>query len=88
MTDDRNASHALHPRPFEDGHALTYTVREVYEAAGEFKSQHHYPEAAAYAFALAQQHANFAELRNTAGEVIADYVRGQKVRWYVEGSAP
>jgi hypothetical protein len=73
---------AFHPKPFDDGHALTFTVREIYENAGEFLSQHHDRQAAAHAFALAQKHASYVELRDMGGEVIAEYVRGQGAQWY------
>lgn len=77
----------LRPKPFADGHALTFTVREVYDGAGEFLSQHHDRKAAAYAFALAQKHASYVELRDPDGGVIADYVRGQGAQWYAPREA-
>jgi hypothetical protein len=64
------------PVAFADGHALTFTVREIHDPAGEFLSHHHDRRAAAHAFALSQKHARYAELRDTNGAVIADYVRG------------
>jgi len=72
----------LHPKPFADGHALTFTVREIYDGAGEFLSQHHDRKAAAYAFARARRHASYVELRDTDGRVIADYVRGDGAQCY------
>lgn len=72
---------------FADGHALTFTVREIHDPAGEFLSQHHERLAAAYAFALAQKHARYAELRDTDGRVIADYVRGEGACWYLPDGA-
>ena len=85
---DRHSSRPLQPRPFEDGHALTFTVREIYDASGEFQSQHHDRKAAAHAFALGSRHASYVELRDENGRVIADYVRGQGTRWYEQGGAP
>ena len=85
MTYDKQTPRAF--RPFEDGYALTYTVREIYDAAGEFLSQHHSRIEAAHAFALAQKYASYVELRDTAGTVIADYVRGQGAQWYAQGGA-
>lgn len=82
MTDHHHQAHDLRVRPFEDGHALTFTVREIHDPAGEFLSQHHERRAAAYAFALAQKHASYVELRDTDGTVIADYVRGEGACWY------
>jgi len=82
MTDHQRDAYAMRVRPFEDGHALTFTVREIHDPAGEFLSQHHDRRAAAYAFALAQKHASYAELRDTDGSVIADYVRGERACWY------
>lgn len=73
---------ALHASPFEDGHALTFTVREIHDPAAEFLSRPHERRAAAYAFALAQKHARYVELRAKDGQVLADYVRGQGVQWY------
>ena len=73
---------SFHPKPFDGGHALTFTVREVYDNAGEFVSQHHDRKAAAYAFTLARRHASYVELRDTSGRVMADYVRGQGSQWY------
>jgi hypothetical protein len=87
MTDDKDTSRVFHPRPFEDGHALTFTVREIYDAAGEFQSQHHDRKAAAHAFALGSRHASYVELRDESGRVIADYVRGKGARWYGQGGA-
>lgn len=72
----------LHPKPFADGHALTFTVREIYDPAGEFLSQHHDLHAAACAFALARKHASYAELRDTNGNVLASYARGHGVQWH------
>jgi hypothetical protein len=86
MTDNRQ-HRTFRPRPFEDGHALTFTVREVYDPAGEFQSQHHDREAAAYAFGLARRHASYAELRDTDGRVIATYARGRGTEWYPQGGA-
>jgi hypothetical protein len=75
------------PRPFEDGHALTFTVREIYDAAGEFQTQYHDRMAADLAFAAARKHADYAELRDTDGQVIADYARGHGAQWYVPNAA-
>jgi hypothetical protein len=83
MTHHQKTANGFCPKPFEDGHALTFTVREIYDCAGEFLSQHHDRMAAAHVFALAQKHASYAELRGTNGQVIADYVRGQGAHWYV-----
>ena len=82
MSHYQHHAHGLRVRPFEDGHALTFTVREIHDPAGEFLSQHHERRAAAYAFALAQRHASYVELRDTDGGIIADYVRGEGTRWY------
>jgi hypothetical protein len=70
-------------RPFEDGHALTFTVREVYEACGEFLTQHHDRTAANRAFALAREHADYVELKDMNGNVLVDYVRGHGAQWYI-----
>lgn len=82
MTHDPGTANTFRPVAFADGHALSFTVREVYETAGEFMSQYHDRRAAAHAFALAQKHASSVELRGTDGAVIADYVCGRGVRWY------
>lgn len=84
MTDE-NGSRAF--RPFEDGHALTYTVRETYDAGREFQSQHHDLAQAADAFMQACQQALCVELRDMEGRVIAGYVRGQGQR-HAQGGAP
>lgn len=78
---------ALIPKPFEDGHALTFTLRETYDTAGEFLSQHHDRNATLHAFALAQRHASYVQLRDTAGAIIADYVRGHGAQWYAPRDA-
>ena len=62
---------ALHPRPFEDGHALTFTVLEVYEAIGEFQTQYHERSAAFSAFIDASLRADYAQLVDKDGRVIA-----------------
>jgi hypothetical protein len=87
MTDDKHSSHVFHPRPFEDGHAITYTIREIYDGNREFQSQHHDLAAAADAFMLACLNASCVELRDTDGRVIAGYLRGQGRR-RVQGGAP
>lgn len=74
MTDD---NHPCAFRPFEDGHALTYTIRETYDAGREFQSQHHDLAQAAGAFMQACQRALCVELRDTEGRVIAGYTRGR-----------
>jgi hypothetical protein len=61
----------LHPRPFEDGHALTFTVREIYEGIGEFYTQYHERSAAFSAFIDASLRADYAELRDQDGRRIA-----------------
>ena len=76
MTDDKHNSRVFHPRPFEDGHAVTYTIREFYGANREFQSQHHNLAAAADAFMLACLNASCVELRDPDGRVIAGYMRG------------
>ncbi len=38
MTDEK---HQRAFRNFEDGHRLTYTIREIYGASGEYQSLHH-----------------------------------------------
>jgi len=76
MTDDKSSPRAFHP--FEDGHALTYTIREIHDHAGEFQSQHHDLAQAADAFMLACLKARCAQLRDTDGRVIAGYTRGQQ----------
>jgi hypothetical protein len=76
MTDDKSISRVLHPRPFEDGHAITYTIRETYGKNREFQSQHHDLAAATDAFMLACLQASSVELRDTDGRVIAGYMRG------------
>lgn len=75
MTDDKSSPRAF--RPFEDGHALTYTIRETHDEAGEFLSQHHDLAEAADAFMLACLQARCVELRDMDGRVLAGYVRGQ-----------
>jgi hypothetical protein len=76
MTDDKSRPRRF--RPFEDGHALTYTIREVNDTGREYQSQHRDLAAAADAFALACQQAACVELRDTNGRVLAGYVRGQR----------
>ncbi len=75
MTDDKSSPRAF--RPFEDGHALTYTIRETYDAGREFQSQHHDLAQAAAAFMRACVQARCVELRDTEGRVIAGYTRGR-----------
>lgn len=75
MTHNKEIPRAF--RPFEDGHALTYTIREIYDAGREYQSQHHDLAAAADAFATACLQAACVELRDTNGRVLAGYVRGR-----------
>lgn len=82
MSYEQHSPGNTRPRPFADGHALTFTLREIYDTAGEFTSQYHDRSAAAYAFATAQKHASYLELRDTTGKIIADYVRGEGPTWY------
>jgi hypothetical protein len=63
--------------PFEDGHALTYTLREIDAAGCEHQSQHRDLEAAADAFVQACQIAACAELRDRTGRILAGYMRGR-----------
>jgi hypothetical protein len=72
--------HVLHPRPFEDGHALTFTVREVYKDIGEFHTQYHDRRAAFSAFSDASLHADYAELRDQDGRRIAWSEKNGKLR--------
>lgn len=83
----RHTSGGFYPRPFDTGHALCFTVREIYESAGEFLSQYSNRQAAAYAFSMAQKHASYAELRGADGQVIADYLRGEGEQWYAPRDA-
>ena len=76
MTDNIPSPRAF--RPFEDGHALTYTIREIHDQAGEFQSQHHDLAQAADAFMAACLQARCVELRDTAGRIIAGYTRGKQ----------
>jgi hypothetical protein len=70
-------------RPFEDGHALTFTIREVYEACGEFQTQYHSRIEADRAFDAARKHADYVELRDMHGMVICDYAIGHGAQWYI-----
>ena len=88
--DHQPSESTLRPVPFGDGHALTFTLREVYDA-GEFLSQYQDRAAAFHAFALARKHARYAELRDARGNVIAEYARRRRAPRYmhrsVKGSA-
>ena len=75
MTHHQKTANGFCPKPFDAGHALTFTVREIYEGAGEFLSQYHDLHAACQAFGRARKLASYVELRDTSGNVIADYVR-------------
>lgn len=80
MTDDKHTSRVFHPRHFEDGHAITYTIREIYSGNREFQSQHHDLAAATDAYMLACLNASSVQLRDTDGRVIAGFVRGRGQR--------
>jgi hypothetical protein len=75
--------HCFRPKPFEDGHALTFTVREVYDSYGEFLTQYHDRPAADRAFAAARSSADYVEIRDKDGRVIADYAIGHGAQWYI-----
>jgi hypothetical protein len=75
--------HRFQPKPFEDGHALTFTIREVYEACGEFQTQYHSRIEADRAFDTARKHADYVELRDQEGGVICDYAIGHGAQWYI-----
>jgi hypothetical protein len=76
MTDDKSSRRAF--RPFEDGHALTYTIREIHGSSREYQSQHRDLAEAADAFLRAALQARCVELRDRNGRVIAS----------VQGGAP
>lgn len=76
MTNAKSSPRAF--RSFENGHALTYTIREFHDADGEFQSQHHDLATAAEAFALACRQARCVELRGRDGSVLAEYVSDQQ----------
>lgn len=63
-------------RPF-DGHAVTYTLREIHSPACEYVSQHPDADSAAGAYLRACDEAQTVELRDPAGSVIAAYARGR-----------
>jgi hypothetical protein len=71
---------------------MTYSIiiREMRSLSGELVSQHRDLNAAACAFAMAQGAADYVEMRDEEGRVLADYARGCGAHWYhqLSGGAP